>query len=101
MEGGKEMVLLVSFYISPNSGEDAKLDRENTLNDLQTALEHIKLSFKDVGIVLAGDHNRIGIDRVGAISSSCRLQPVFYNSATHEKGNHLNQIYTNLPFTVH
>ena len=100
MEGGKEMVLLVSFYISPNSGEDAELDPENTLNDLQTALEHIKLSFKDVGIVLVGDHNKIGIDIIGAIASSCELQPVFLNSATHEKGNHLDQIYTNLLYTV-
>lgn len=100
MEVGKEMVLLVSFYITPNTDERSRQEREGNLNDLQVALENLNRSFKDVGIVLAGDYNRIGIDRVGSIANICGLKLVFHCSATYDKGNHLDQIYTNLPFTV-
>ena len=95
------MILLVSFYITPNTDEASKQIRERTLSDLQIAFENIRKSYKDVGIVLAGDQNKVGIDRVGSIASICGLNPVFLSSATHDKGNHLDQIHTNLPYTVH
>jgi len=34
MEGGKDMILLVSFYITPSKDDVSKQDRETTLSDL-------------------------------------------------------------------
>lgn len=42
----------------------------------------------------------VGASKVNSIADLFDLHPVFESSATHNKSNHLDQIYTNLPFKV-
>lgn len=42
----------------------------------------------------------VGASRVCSIASLFQLQPVLQSLTTHRQGNHLDQVFTNLKFTV-
>ena len=63
-DGKTGSFICIAVYINPGNSEQAKRARKSTLKELQNSLKALHEEFKDPPILIAGDFNKVGMDKL-------------------------------------
>lgn len=89
-------LICAAVYINPGSTESAKKDRELAIAELESALKLLFINFKNPPIAVLGDFNQIGMKKLEKMLKDYGLISIFDKQATHEGGNQLDGLFTNI-----